>query len=146
MCHLIHLGVLLHLLIPSKYVKDILFILDELHCSFHSQIDMDFVRQYQPGKTIPHVQLMIKKGKGQLTKEWIRVYLLNVHSPTSFKLVRPHSGYHRFVIIMHLYTSNFSSSYGYPCTATTAATAPQPPMQTTDVRGRLYMFFCTHSE
>ena len=53
----------------------------------YSQLDMDVVLQYQPGRAIPQVTLQIEwVGEGQPTERNVVVMLTGVHSPKSFKL------------------------------------------------------------
>ena len=82
-----------------------------LYIVLHHQIDMDFVRQYQPGRAIPEVMLRIKKiGDRQPTEDGIRVNLKNVHSPKYFTLLCTHNttttGW-----LLHILTCIHLSSY-----------------------------------
>ena len=62
-------------------------------CIFlYPQIDMDFIRQYQSGRDVPQVKLMIEKvGEGKPTKHYIIVELRGVLSPRSFMLLCTHN-------------------------------------------------------
>lgn len=56
-----------------------------LYSSFLSQIAMDFVLSYRPGRTIPHVRLQIRWGED----ENVQMELTGVTLPKSFMLERP---------------------------------------------------------
>ena len=57
-----------------------------LHCS---QINMDVVSDYQPGRAIPEIRMKIDRkqlGEGQSVQEHVVVELTGVHQPASFCL------------------------------------------------------------
>lgn len=61
------------------------------HCSSPSpQIPMDVVKDYTPGKPIPHILIHFKRGVDDRI-QGIQVKLTGVVEPTSLLLISPHT-------------------------------------------------------